>query len=79
MRPARERRRRSLPGPLLGRVAFVLGNESTGLSPAVDRLIDRFIALPMAGGVESLNVAIAGAVVAYELCRRRLESRAAVS
>ncbi|MEZ4472773.1 MAG: RNA methyltransferase [bacterium] len=62
-----------------GRVAFVLGNESTGLSPAVDRLIDRFIALPMAGGVESLNVAIAGAVVAYELCRRRLESRAAVS
>ena len=52
------------------RVAFVLGNEAAGVSPAVARHVRRWIAIPMAAGVESLNVAMAATVVAFELRRR---------
>ncbi|TQM58079.1 TrmH family RNA methyltransferase [Humibacillus xanthopallidus] len=55
-----------LPEP----VAFVLGSESAGLSPEVERLVDTWVSIPMAAGVESLNVAAAGAVVCFELVRR---------
>lgn len=54
------------------RSAFVLGNETSGVSPAVGGLIDRWLSIPMSGGVESLNVASAAAVVSFELVRRRL-------
>lgn len=53
------------------RVAFVLGNETDGITDDVARHITRWVSLPMAGGVESLNVASAAAVVAYEVVRRR--------
>ena len=53
------------------RVALVLGNETDGLSPAVAEQCDGVLSIPMFGGVESLNVASAGAVAAYELLRRR--------
>jgi len=53
------------------RAAFVLGNETTGVSPAVAGLVERWCAVPLEHGVESLNVAAAAAVVAFELARRR--------
>ena len=55
-----------LPEP----VAFVLGSETAGLSPDVADLVDSWVSIPMAAGVESLNVAAAGAVVCFELVRR---------
>jgi 23S rRNA (guanosine2251-2'-O)-methyltransferase len=55
-----------LPEP----VAFVLGSETAGLSPDVAQLVDSWVSIPMAAGVESLNVAAAGAVVCFELVRR---------
>lgn len=58
--------------PLPDRAVWVLGNESVGLSAAVVPLIDQRVRIPMSGGVESLNVATAGAVVAFEIQRRRL-------
>ena len=54
------------------RAAYVLGNETDGVSPAVSELVDRWLAIPLAAGVESLNVASAAAVVAFEVARRRL-------
>ena len=60
-----------LDADLPRRVALVLGNETDGLSPAVRALCDGLLAIPMEGGVESLNVASAGAVAAFELRRRR--------
>jgi 23S rRNA (guanosine2251-2'-O)-methyltransferase len=53
------------------RVALVLGNETDGLSAEVRCELDGVLAIPMHGGVESLNVASAGAVAAFELLRRR--------
>jgi 23S rRNA (guanosine2251-2'-O)-methyltransferase len=60
-----------LDAELPDRVALVLGNETDGLSAAVHAELDGTLAIPMHGGVESLNVASAGAVAAYELLRRR--------
>src|SRR4051794_30116327 len=52
--------------------AFVLGNETEGVSPQVAELVDVWVSIPMAADVESLNVASAAAVVSFELLRRRL-------
>lgn len=60
-----------LDAALPGRVALVLGNETDGLSDAVRPELDGVLAIPMHGGVESLNVASAAAVAAFELARRR--------
>jgi len=44
---------------------FILGNESEGVSPAVEALSDRTIAIPMRRGVESLNVAVTASLLAF--------------
>jgi 23S rRNA (guanosine2251-2'-O)-methyltransferase len=63
-----------LDAPLPDRVALVLGNETDGLSDSVRPLLADLLAIPMHGGVESLGVASAGAVAAFELSRRRTRS-----
>ena len=45
--------------------AYVLGNESDGVSPEIMALADLKIRIPMANGVESLNVAVTAALLAY--------------
>ncbi|HET8594128.1 MAG TPA: RNA methyltransferase [Intrasporangium sp.] len=52
------------------RVAFVLGGETAGHGEEVRSLVDEWVSIPMSGGVESLNVAAAAAVVCFELVRR---------
>jgi 23S rRNA (guanosine2251-2'-O)-methyltransferase len=52
------------------RACFVLGNETDGLGEAVSQHITRWARIPMANDVESLNVATAAAVVAFEIARR---------
>lgn len=53
--------------PAGGRVAVLVGAEGPGLSPAARRSADRAVAIPMARGVDSLNVATAAAVAMWEL------------
>jgi 23S rRNA (guanosine2251-2'-O)-methyltransferase len=53
------------------RAAFVLGGETDGVSPAVRQHVSGLVSIPMSGGVESLNVASAAAVLCFELVRRR--------
>lgn len=52
------------------RAAFVLGAETAGVSAEVDARVTTHLSIPMAGGVESLNVASAAAVLCFELVRR---------
>ena len=47
------------------REVYVLGGEAEGVSAPVRRLATRALRIPMAPGVESLNVAVAAALVAY--------------
>jgi 23S rRNA (guanosine2251-2'-O)-methyltransferase len=44
---------------------YVLGNESEGVSPEVERLCNERICIPMNNGVESLNVAVTAALIAF--------------
>ena len=50
-------------------VALVVGNEGAGVGPSVDAAADRRIAVPLAPGVESLNVAVAAGILLYEVTR----------
>lgn len=56
------------------RAAFVLGGETAGIGAGVRRHVRHWLAIPMSGGVESLNVASAAAVLCFELVRRRTAS-----
>ena len=47
------------------RELFVLGGETSGVSSAVRESVDDALAIPMANGVESLNVAVTAALIAY--------------
>lgn len=42
---------------------LVLGSEGSGLSPKIQAFCDKFWSIPMSAGVESLNVAVAGALL----------------
>lgn len=55
-----------LPRPL----AVAIGNEGAGLSPAMLEIASDRVTIPMPGGIESLNAAVAAAVVLFECVRR---------
>jgi 23S rRNA (guanosine2251-2'-O)-methyltransferase len=62
---------------LTGNLVVVLGREGAGLHDLVRRTCDHLLRIPMAGGVSSLNVSAAGAVVLYEAARQRRNSQVA--
>jgi TrmH family RNA methyltransferase len=54
-----------------GRVALLLGAEGSGLMPDLAGACDQRVSIPMAPPVDSLNVAVAGAIVIYAARRQR--------
>ncbi len=50
--------------------AYLLGSETSGPGPETARLVDTWVRIPMAAGVESLNVSAAAAVLCFEVVRR---------
>ena len=52
------------------RLAIVMGTEGDGLSSEVIGSTDYVVKIPMAHGVDSLNVAAASAVAFWELCKK---------
>jgi TrmH family RNA methyltransferase len=52
-------------------IALVVGNEGAGVSPTLEAAADRRVAIPLARGVESLNVAVAAGILLYEVIRGR--------
>ncbi len=56
---------------LRGPLALVLGAEQAGLRRLTRERLDTVVALPMAGTVESLNVAVACGALLYEARRQR--------
>ena len=54
--------------------AILVGNEPHGLSLETMAMADTAVTIPMDGGVESLNVAAAGAILAFESARQRRRS-----
>lgn len=58
-------------GSFRNRCAFIIGNEANGLTNQASELADTLIKIPMAGRVESLNAAVAAAILMYEAARQR--------
>ena len=52
-----------------GSWALVIGSEAAGVRPAVRAAATDTVAIPMRGGVESLNAGVAGAILLYALTR----------
>lgn len=61
----------SLTGPL----AIVVGNEARGVSEVVLAASDATVTIAMAGPTESLNAAMAGTLLCFEVLRRRQVER----
>jgi len=59
---------------LTGGVMLVFGAEGKGVRPLVRRTCDATIAIPLADGIESLNVSVAAAVTLFEVRRQRSTS-----
>ncbi len=57
--------------PLDGDLCLVFGNEGHGLRPSVATACNATLNIPMPGGVDSLNVAAAAAIILYEAARQR--------
>ena len=53
-------------------VLLLMGSEGQGLSPRLAGMASRIVRIPMAAGPESLNVAIATALMLYEIRRTDL-------
>jgi 23S rRNA (guanosine2251-2'-O)-methyltransferase len=56
-----------------GRVVLVAGGEGRGLRRGLLDAVDVRVSLPLAGGVESLNVSVAVGAVLYEVVRQRTD------
>lgn len=56
------------------RFVLLMGSEFPGLTDRARRTCDQLVRIPMAPGVDSLNVGVAAAVCLSHLCGRRLEA-----
>ena len=54
--------------------AIVMGSEDNGIYPALMKICDEKIKIPMKGDFESLNVSVATGIILYEVMRQRLSS-----
>jgi len=57
-----------------GNVAVVIGGEGEGIRPLVRKRCDHLIAIPIRGGVNSLNASVAAGVILFEIGRQRMKA-----
>lgn len=56
-----------------GPVMIVMGGEGPGLSPSLTQACNRLVKIPMAGRLDSLNLAVATAITVFEVRRPHLK------
>src|SRR6266516_730999 len=52
-------------------IAVIVGNEGAGIRPQLNEIAAQRVAIPLARGAESLNVAVAAGILLYEVVRGR--------
>src|SRR5881397_1112143 len=58
-------------GRVDGPIAVIVGNEGAGIRPQLNAVAAQRVAIPLAQGAESLNVAVAAGILLYEVTRGR--------
>jgi TrmH family RNA methyltransferase len=58
-----------------GKIALIIGTESTGLSNFWKDKADRDIMIPMRGRIDSLNLSVSAALLMYEAIRQRMSKK----
>lgn len=58
-----------------GPSAIVMGSEEKGIFPALKKICDEGIRIPMKGDFESLNVSVAAGIILYEALKQRSNSQ----
>lgn len=58
-------------GDLKGPIALVIGSEGEGMGQLIMKSCDFIVNIPMKGSITSLNAAVAGSVVMYEILKQR--------
>ncbi len=53
-------------------LALIIGSEADGASDTARQLADGLVKIPMPGGSESLNAAVAGSILIFEIVRQRV-------
>lgn len=56
-------------------IALIIGGEASGAGPEARALAQRHVTIPMAPGVDSLNAAIAAAILMFEVARQQSRLR----
>jgi tRNA G18 (ribose-2'-O)-methylase SpoU len=69
-KPPSERLERYAAGPRSSRLALIVGTEGAGLTPAVESAADVRVSIPMQGGVDSVNLAVAVGIALFALRAR---------
>jgi RNA methyltransferase, TrmH family len=54
-----------------GPIGVIVGNEGAGIRPQLNAVSTKRVAIPLAQGAESLNVAVAAGILLYEVLRGR--------
>jgi RNA methyltransferase, TrmH family len=52
-------------------LALIIGGEATGATKPARQLAERLVSIPMLGQAESLNAAVAGSILMFEVLRQR--------
>jgi len=60
---------------LLGNIVVVIGNEGSGITKELEEKGDILLRIPMPGGAESLNAAVAASIVLFERVRQLEDSK----
>lgn len=55
-----------------GQVGVVIGNEGQGVSEKLGSLCSQSVKIPMQKGIESLNAAVSGSIIMYQINKKRL-------
>ena len=60
---------------LSGKIILSVGNEGNGISDEIFEMADIKVKIPMPGGAESLNVAIATSIILFERVRQNISNK----
>lgn len=56
-------------------IAIVMGAEDEGIGLSIEKYVDEFIAIPMKGKIESLNMSVSASLFIFETLRQREENK----